>query len=56
MAALVVVPLVEVTMGVVVGTVEVGVGVVDLDTVMGSQFEFIGLFISKLRGTILMGA
>ena len=56
MVALVVVPLVGVTIGVVAETVVVGVGVVDLDTVMGSQFEFIGLFISKLRGTILMGA
>ena len=40
MAVLVVVLLAEVTMGAVVGTVEVGVGVVGLDTVMGSQFEF----------------
>ena len=56
MAALVVVPLAEVTMGVVVGTVEVGVGVVDLDTVMGSQFEVIGSFISNVRGKNLMGA
>ena len=54
--ALVVVPLVGVTMGVVAETVEVGVGVVDLDTVMGSQFEVIGSFISKLRGKNLMGA
>ena len=56
MVVLVVALLAEVTVVAAVGTVEVGVGVVGLDTVMGSQFEFIGSFISNVRGINSMGA